>query len=68
MTSPDASPCPACGGRGWKFLSFRRSVASAGDASERALMTRTRVACLRCQIPPPRARCPVSARVAPAAL
>lgn len=45
------SPCPSCGGRGWKFRSFRRSVASAGDAGERALLTRARVACLACSAP-----------------
>jgi hypothetical protein len=42
------SPCGVCGGRGWKFLSFRRSVASAGDAGERVLQTRARGACLAC--------------------
>lgn len=42
------SPCGVCGGRGWKFLSFRRSVATAGDAGERVLRTRARAACLAC--------------------
>jgi hypothetical protein len=41
-------PCGVCGGRGWKFLSFRRSVASAGDAGERVLQTRARGVCLAC--------------------
>lgn len=48
MGCPNVSPCAACGGHGWKFLSFRRSVASAADASERAQLTRKRVACLWC--------------------
>jgi hypothetical protein len=42
------SPYGVCGGRGWKFLSFRRSVASAGDAGERVMQTRARGACLAC--------------------
>ena len=52
MTTGSPSPCPACGGRGWKFLSLRRSMASAGDVSERALLARTRVACLWCHTAP----------------
>jgi hypothetical protein len=44
--------CPECGYRGWKFRLFRRSVASAGDAGERALLRRARVACLACTPPP----------------
>ena len=46
---PDA--CRECGGRGWKFRGFRRSVATAGDAGEQALLTRDRVACLACTDP-----------------
>ena len=41
-------PCQVCGGRGWKFLFYRRSVASAGDAGERVLQTRARGTCLAC--------------------
>jgi hypothetical protein len=52
MRAEGVSRCPACGGRGWKFRSFRRSVASAGDAGERALLTRARVACLACSAQP----------------
>ncbi len=40
--------CSACGGRGWKFVTFRRSVATWGDAGERVLQTRARVRCLAC--------------------
>jgi hypothetical protein len=46
-------PCRACGGRGWKFRGFRRSVASAGDAGERAMLGRVRVRCLACNPPGP---------------
>jgi hypothetical protein len=52
MKAKPDSQCRVCGGRGWKFRSFRRSVASAGDAGERALLGRTRVACLACTAPP----------------
>ncbi|HXP19675.1 MAG TPA: hypothetical protein VN840_08525 [Streptosporangiaceae bacterium] len=48
---PGSERCTACGGRGSKFRSFRRSVASSGDAGEHALLTRTRVRCLACTIP-----------------
>jgi len=41
-------PCETCGGRGWKLLSYRRSVASVGDAGERVLQTRARGLCLAC--------------------
>jgi hypothetical protein len=51
MKSEQENPCRVCGGRGWKFRGFRRSVASAGDAGERALLGRTRVACLACTPP-----------------
>jgi hypothetical protein len=48
MKAGRVNSCPVCGGRGWKFLGFRRSVASAGDAGERVLLTRARVTCLAC--------------------
>jgi hypothetical protein len=48
---PD-STCPECGGRGWKYRTFRRSVALAGDAGEREHLTRERVPCLACTPPP----------------
>jgi hypothetical protein len=41
-------PCEVCGGRGWKFVSYRRSVARVGDAGERVLQTRARSMCLTC--------------------
>jgi hypothetical protein len=47
----DLDACGECGGRGWKFRGFRRSVATAGDAGEQALLTRDRVACLACADP-----------------
>jgi len=52
MKARQENPCPVCGGRGWKFRGFRRSVANAGDAGERALLGRARVACLACTPPP----------------
>jgi hypothetical protein len=42
--------CWECAGRGWN-PGFRRSLASAGDAGERALLTCARVACLACPGP-----------------
>ena len=47
-TLTEAGSCQLCGGRGWKFLTLRRSPASAGLVSERALLTRARVGCLYC--------------------
>jgi hypothetical protein len=44
----DVDACRVCGGRGWKFRLFRRSVAIAGDAGEVALLRRARVTCLAC--------------------
>jgi hypothetical protein len=44
----DADACSWCGGRGWKFLGLRRDPANAGDAGERAVLRRPRVACLAC--------------------
>jgi hypothetical protein len=51
----DLDACTECGGRGWRFRGFRRSVAAAGDAGEQALLTRDRVACLACTDPAGRA-------------
>jgi len=33
---------------GWKLLTLRRAAASGGDADERGLLRRRRVACLGC--------------------
>jgi hypothetical protein len=41
-------PCPACRGRGLKFLTLRRMVGAAGAASEDELLKRARVLCLAC--------------------
>jgi hypothetical protein len=40
--------CSSCRGRGWKFRGFRRSVANAGDAGDRAMLRRVRIPCLAC--------------------
>jgi hypothetical protein len=47
-TAADPSSCSWCGGRGWKLLTLRRAAASGGDADERGLLRRRRVACLGC--------------------
>jgi len=41
-------PCPACRGRGRKFVTLRRLVGAAGGASEDELLKRTQVPCLCC--------------------
>jgi hypothetical protein len=41
-------PCPACRGRGRKFVTLRRLVGAAGGASEDELLKRTQVPCLGC--------------------
>jgi hypothetical protein len=40
--------CPSCRGRGWKFVSLRRSSASSGGVAERGLLNRARTLCLAC--------------------
>ena len=40
--------CRVCGGWGWKFVNFRRSVTNAGDAGEQASLHRSRVTCTAC--------------------
>jgi DnaJ-class molecular chaperone len=49
MTSTNSDQCTNCRGRGWKLLTLRRSLTSAGDAGERASLRRSRVTCLPCQ-------------------
>lgn len=49
MTINDAGPCGSCGGRGWKFLTYRRSHERSGGAAELSPVMRERVACLFCQ-------------------
>ena len=44
----EGGSCSNCGGRGWKFLSLRRSEEAAGDAGECALLRRARTECLAC--------------------
>ena len=44
----DADACPACRGKGRKFVLLRRSSAMAGGASERALLFRSWFRCLAC--------------------
>jgi hypothetical protein len=41
-------PCPACRGRGRKFVTLRRMVGAAGGASEDELLKRTQVPCPCC--------------------
>ena len=43
-----ADACPACRGKGRKFVLLRRSSAIAGGASERALLFRSWFRCLAC--------------------
>ncbi len=43
-----ADACPACRGKGRKFVFLRRSSAIAGGAAERALLFRSWVRCLTC--------------------
>jgi hypothetical protein len=51
ITAVDPGSCPACGGRGYKLMSLRRSLATAGAVSERRMLRRRRVPCLECQTP-----------------
>ncbi len=48
MRCTRVNDCRICGGWGWKFSMFRRSVATAGDAGEHALLGRARVTCTAC--------------------
>ena len=41
-------PCPACRGRGRKFVTLRRLTGAGGGASEDELLKRTQVPCLGC--------------------
>ena len=49
MTGTSGERCSRCRGRGWKLLTLRRSLTSAGDAGERAPLQRSRTRCLTCQ-------------------
>jgi hypothetical protein len=49
MTGTSGQRCTNCRGRGWKLLTLRRSLTSAGDAGERASLRRARVECLACR-------------------
>jgi hypothetical protein len=44
----DPASCCSCGGRGWKFLSLRRSLSSTLATGERRVVKRRRVTCLAC--------------------
>jgi hypothetical protein len=48
MLLSDNSSCKSCGGRGWKFLTLRRSTANGGGTAERALLNRPRTFCIVC--------------------
>lgn len=48
MSASGKSPCPSCRGRGWKFLTLRRSAANGGGTAELALLERPRTACIVC--------------------
>src|SRR6266853_1967052 len=52
MTIEAAEPCGSCGGRGWKFLNYRRSHERSSGSAELLPPPRERVACLACQRPP----------------
>jgi hypothetical protein len=47
-TPAGTSACPACRGRGRKFVTLRRLVGAAGGASEDELLKRTTTDCLHC--------------------
>ena len=49
MTGTSGDQCSSCRGRGWKLLTLRRSLTSAGDAGERAPLQRSRTQCLTCR-------------------
>ena len=49
MTGTSGERCSSCRGRGWKLLTLRRSLTSAGDAGERAPLQRSRTRCLTCR-------------------
>jgi DnaJ-class molecular chaperone len=49
MAGTSGEKCTRCRGRGWKLLTLRRSLTSAGDAGERAPMQRARTQCLTCR-------------------
>ena len=49
MTGTGGERCSRCRGRGWKLLTLRRSLTSAGDAGERAPLQRSRTRCPTCQ-------------------
>jgi hypothetical protein len=49
MTGTSGQRCTDCRGRGWKLLTLRRSLTTAGDAGERASLRRSRVECLTCR-------------------
>src|ERR1700744_6380847 len=49
MTSTNSDQCTNCRGRGWKLLTLRRSLTSAGDAGERASLRRSCVEGLVCR-------------------
>ena len=49
MTGTSSGQCSGCRGRGWKLLTLRRSLTSAGDAGERAPLQRSRTRCLTCR-------------------
>ena len=48
MSATGKNSCPSCRGRGWKFLTLRRSAANGGGVAERALLDRPRTLCLAC--------------------
>jgi S-adenosyl methyltransferase len=52
MTIDAAGPCGSCGGRGWKFLAYRRSHERSSGSAEPLPAPRKRVPCLACQCPP----------------
>jgi hypothetical protein len=48
MTVTATRPCACCGGRGWKFLTYRRSRRAVSGAPERAAQRLARVICVFC--------------------
>ncbi len=48
MTSAQVGTCQWCGGRGWKFVSIRRSLDIISPISESASVHQRRENCLGC--------------------
>jgi hypothetical protein len=48
MSASGKNSCSSCRGRGWKFVTLRRSAVNGGGTVEGALLERPRIPCLAC--------------------